>query len=326
LVLWFVFLLALRTFALDPLLLLWSGVSAVLGWSIPLAVAFLDPSIRIGVPSMSGSIVANSVEAFRDLAFVHIGQWYTEALVLLLVAAALAAAVERSRRLALTRASAERRHANLARYFSPRVVERLARSDQPFGGDRRQEVAVLFADIKGFTTLSERLAPEEVMQLLRGFHARMEEVVFAHGGTLDKFIGDALLVTFGVPDPAPDDPARALACARAMLAEVGRWNGERARSGQDAIGIGIGLHYGPVVMGDIGSERSMAFTVVGDTVNTASRLQGITRELGCRIVASEAFMARTREAAGDLSVVDAFRSVGPRVLRGRSAPIEIWCG
>ncbi|RDI57212.1 adenylate/guanylate cyclase domain-containing protein [Microvirga subterranea] len=326
LVLWFVFLLALRAFALDPLLLLWSGVCAVLGWSIPLAVAFLDPSIRIGVPSMSGSLAANAVEAFRDLAFVHIGQWYTEALVLLLVAAALAAAVERSRRLALTRAGAERRQANLARYFSPRVVERLARSDQPFGGDRRQEVAVLFADIKGFTTLSERLAPEEVMQLLREFHARMEEIVFAHGGTLDKFIGDALLVTFGVPDPAADDAVRALACARAMLAEVGRWNDERARSGQDAIGIGIGLHYGPVVMGDVGSERSMAFTVVGDTVNTASRLQGITRELGCGVAASEAFMTKARGAAGDLSVVEAFRFVGPRILRGRSAPIEIWCG
>jgi len=326
LVLWFVFLLALRAFALDPLLLMWSGICAVLGWSIPLAVAFLDPDIRIGVPSMSGSIVANAVEAFRDLDFVHIGQWYTGALVLLLVAAALSAAVERSRRMALTRASAERRQANLARYFSPRVVERLARSDQPFGGDRRQEVAVLFADIKGFTTLSERLTPEEVMQLLRGFHARMEEVVFAHGGTLEKFIGDALLVTFGVPDPASDDAVRALACARAMLAEVERWNDERSLHGQDLIGIGVGLHYGPVVMGDIGSERSMAFTVVGDTVNTASRLQGITRELGCGIVTSGALMARAREAAGDRSVVDAFRSVGPRILRGRSAPIEIWCG
>jgi adenylate cyclase len=275
---------------------------------------------------MSGSIVANSIEAFRDLAFVHIGHWYSEALVLLLVAAALTAAVERSRRLALTRASAERRQANLARYFSPRVVERLARSDHRFGGDRRQEVAVLFADIKGFTTLSERLAPEDVMHLLRGFHARMDSIVFAHGGTLEKFIGDALLVTFGVPDPASDDAIRALACARAMLAEVERWNDERSRRGQAAIEIGVGLHHGPVVMGDIGSERSMAFTVVGDTVNTASRLQGVTRDLGCGVVASEALMAKARDTAGDISVVDAFRSVGPRILRGRSAPVEIWFG
>lgn len=320
LVLWFVFLLALRAFALDPLLLMWSGVCAVLGWSFPLAVAFLDPEIRIGVPSMSGSIVANSVEAFRDLTFVHIGHWYSEALVLLLVAAALTAAVERSRRLALTRARAEHRQANLARYFSPRVVERLARSDQPFDGDRRQDVAVLFADIKGFTPLSEQLAPEKVMQLLRGFHTRMESIVFAHGGTLEKFIGDALLVTFGVPDAASDDAVRALACAQAMLAEVEHWNGERSRSGQDVIEIGIGLHYGPVVMGDIGSERTMAFTVVGDTVNTASRLQGLTRELDCDVVASESLMTRVRDTAIDPSSIETFRPIGSRLLRGRSSP------
>ena len=326
LVLWFVLLLVLRAFALDPLLLMWSGICAVLGWAIPLAVAFLDPGVRIGFPSMSGSIVENSVEAFRDLTFVDIGHWYSEALVLLLVTAALTAAVERSRRLALTRASAERRQANLARYFSPRVVERLARSDQPFGGDRRQDVVVLFADIKGFTTLAEQLAPEEVMRLLRGFHARMEEIVFSHGGTLDKFIGDALLVTFGVPDPASDDAVRALACARAMLAEVARWNDERSSDGQDRIEIGIGLHHGPVVMGDIGSERSMAFTVVGDTVNTASRLQGITRELGCGIVASDAFMARVRATAPDPALTKAFRPAGPHALRGRNAPVEVWCG
>jgi class 3 adenylate cyclase len=151
---------------------------------------------------MSADIVESSIDAFRDLAFVHIGQWYSEALVLLLVAAALTAAVERSRRLALTRAAAERRQANLARYFSPRVVERLAHSDQPFGEDRRQDVAVLFADIAGFTTLAEQLAPEEVMRLLRGFHARMEEIVFSHGGTLDKLIGDALRVRRSV-SPIP---------------------------------------------------------------------------------------------------------------------------
>jgi adenylate cyclase len=117
---------------------------------------------------------------------------------------------------------------------------------------------------------------------------------------------------------------QALACAKAMLVEVERWNDERSRRGQDRIEIGVSLYHGPVVMGDIGSRRSMAFTVVGATVNTATRLQGVTRELGCGIVASEIIMARAREAEGDLSVVGAFRSIGPRILRGRSAPVEIW--
>jgi adenylate cyclase len=316
----------LRAFALDPFLLMWSGICAVVGWGIPLAVARLDPGIRVGLPSMSGNIAASSVEAFRDPGFVDIGRWSSEAFVLLLTAAALTAVVERSRRLALNRAHAERRQANLARYFSPRIVERLARSDQPFGGDRRQDVAVLFTDIKGFTALSERLLPEEVMQLLRDFHARMEEIVFSHQGTLDKFIGDALLVTFGVPDPETDDALRALACARAMLAEVARWNNDRAGAGQEGVAVGIGLHHGPVVVGDVGSERSMAFTVVGDTVNTANRLQGVTRELGCEIVASGAFVERVRATTPDPAILDGFTQLGSRALRGRNAPVEIWCG
>lgn len=163
------------------------------------------------------------------------------------------------------------------------------------------------------------------MRLLRGFHARMEEIVFSHGGTLDKFIGDALLVTFGVPDPGPDDAVRALACAQAMLAEVARWSDERAGLGQERIEIGIGLHHGPVVMGDIGSERSMAFTVVGDTVNTASRLQSLTRELGCSIASSGDLIAQIRTVSSDSTLVQAFRNTGLHVLKGRNAPVEVWC-
>lgn len=119
------------------------------------------------------------------------------------------------------------------------------------------------------------------MHLLREFHARMESIVFADGGTLDKFIGDALLVTFGVPDPASDDALRAIACTEAMLAEIERWNDERARNGQD-VEIGVGLHHGPVVLSDIDSERSMAFTVVGDTVNTTSRGRDARMNAGVR--------------------------------------------
>ena len=150
----------------------------------------------------------------------------------------------------------------------------------------RRIVSVLFADLVGFTTLAEEMTPEDVMALLRAFHGRMEEEVFRYGGCLEKFIGDALLATFGVPDTGPRDAADALACARGMLAALDAWNAERASGGLPPMRMGIGLHYGPVVAGDIGSRRSMAFATVGDTTNVASRLQALTRELGATIVAS----------------------------------------
>jgi adenylate cyclase len=158
---------------------------------------------------------------------------------------------------------------------------------------RRQAVGVLFADLVGFTTLAEDMTPEEVMALLRDFHGRMEDQVFRHGGCLEKFIGDALLATFGVPDVGSRDATDALACARGMLAALAAWNGERVARGLAPLRIGVGLHYGQVVLGDIGSERSMAFATVGDTINVTSRLQSLTRDLGATIVASGPWWRRS---------------------------------
>ena len=115
------------------------------------------------------------------------------------------------------RMAAERARGNLARYFPPKIVDTLAARDEPFGPPRQQDVAVLFSDIRGFTAMSETMSPAEVMELLRDFHGRMEAVVFEHNGTLDKFIGDALLATFGTPDTGERDATDALTCAREML-------------------------------------------------------------------------------------------------------------
>jgi adenylate cyclase len=149
-------------------------------------------------------------------------------------------------------------------------------------------VAVLFADVQGFTALAEGLSPQGTMDLLRGFHARMAEAVFRHQGTLDKFIGDGLMATFGTPEPGPDDAARALACARDMLATLDAWNRERAAAGEPPLAVGIGLHLGPVTTGDIGGAARFEFAVIGDTVNVASRLERLTRELGTPLVVSDA--------------------------------------
>ena len=162
------------------------------------------------------------------------------------------------------------------------------------------------------------------MALLRDFHGRMEEEVFRHGGCLEKFIGDALLATFGVPDTGRRDATDALACARGMLAALTAWNGERETAGLRPLRMGLGLHYGPVVAGDIGSRRSMAFATVGDTTNVTSRLQALTRELGVSMVASGALVAAVEREAADLALLRGLTSRGAHVLRGRDTPIELW--
>jgi adenylate cyclase len=262
--------------------------------------------------------------SYLDQNYVSVIKYENEMLAFLLVSAGLALLVRRSRTLVAERAEAERTRSNLARYFSPKVVDTLAERDEPLGRVRRQAVGVLFADLVGFTTMAEEMTPEEVMALLRDFHGRMEEMVFRHGGCLEKFIGDALLATFGVPDSGPRDATDTLACAHGMRAALADWNRERAARGLPALRMGLGLHYGPVVAGDIGSRRSMAFATVGDTTNVTSRLQTLTRELGVDLVVSGALVAAVEREAASPDALGRLTSRGPHALRGRDTPIELW--
>lgn len=224
------------------------------------------------------------------------------------------------------RFAAERAKGNLSRYFSPKMVELLAKQDTPFGEPREQEIAVLFADIRGFTTLSENLAPSEVMNLLREFHALMEDIIFKHDGTMDQVIGDALLATFGTPKAGPQDASNALLCANQMSAELKAWNDQREAVGKPAVQIGIGIHYGQAVMGDIGSERSMTFTVIGDTVNTASRLEGLTRNLEAELVVSEELVQKVRaERNADTEPLLAkLQPAGTHKVKGKQEEIAVY--
>ncbi len=224
------------------------------------------------------------------------------------------------------RDEAQRMRANLARYFSPNLVDILAAQDEPLGPVRRQNVAVLFADIAGFTRLAEALEPEQVMDMLREYHRRMSKEIFACGGTLEKFIGDAMLATFGVPHPSERDAANALRCAQSMLTALAQWNEERRAAGLVPIGMGIGLNYGPVVLGDLGGEHGMSFTVIGDTVNTASRLQDLTRTLDTPLVVGDALVRAAASAADDATpaFLQRLHAAGERQLRGRTVAVAIW--
>ena len=232
------------------------------------------------------------------------------------------------RRLDRERAEAERARANLSRYFSPNIVDLLAESDEPLGPVRRQQVAVLFVDIVGFTRMAEAMSPEAVVALLRQFHERMAQQIFDCGGTVEKYIGDEIFAVFGLPAPSPHDALNALRCAAGMLRELAAWNAERAAAGEPPLGIGIGLNYGPAVMGDVGSEQTLAFTVIGDTVNVASRLQSLTRELGTQLIVADPVLQQI--GGGQPPPPDALPVAltehGEHELRGRSGAVRIWTG
>lgn len=216
----------------------------------------------------------------------------------------------------------ERARANLARYFPPNLVEMLAAADEPFGPARAQPVAVLFADIVGFTSLAEAMPPEAVFALLREYQRRLAAAVFEAQGTLDKYTGDGVMATFGTPEPRPDDASRALRCARAMLASIAAWNRERAGA---PIRLAVGLHYGPALLGNIGSERRLEFAVIGDTVNVASRLERLARPLDAGLVVSADLVAAVRRESG--AAEPALAGLAPRDpqrIPGRRGRLPVW--
>jgi adenylate cyclase len=223
------------------------------------------------------------------------------------------------------RMAAERARNNLSRYFSPNIVELLASRDEPLGAGRRETVAVLFADIVAFTRMAEEMAPEDVLALLREFHARMTAEIFASGGTVDQYMGDGIIAVFGATAASPNDAASALNCAEMMLETLERWNHEREEKGDARLDIGIGLNYGPVVLGDVGSEHGMSFTAIGDTVNTAARLQVMTRSLKTPLVVADAVVravqASSLEAA---NLIGRLEDQGEHNLRGRTSTVRIW--
>jgi adenylate cyclase len=226
------------------------------------------------------------------------------------------------------RMAAERARNNLSRYFSPNIVELLAAQDEPLGAGRRETVAVLFADIVAFTRMAELMAPEDVLAMLREFHTRMTAQIFASGGTVDQYMGDGILAVFGATAASPHDAASALNCAEMMLETLERWNQEREEKGDARLDIGIGLNYGPVVLGDVGSEHGMSFTAIGDTVNTAARLQVLTRSLKTQLVVGDAVVRAIQASSPEIAAerIGRLEDLGEHSLRGRESPVRIWTG
>ena len=227
--------------------------------------------------------------------------------------------------LALRLTGEERERARIravfGRYVPDAVVEKLLVEGRPDLAGETMTVTVLFADIRGFTTISERLSPREVVEMLNSYFTRVCEPILAQGGTVDKYIGDAVMAVFGSPAPYPDHARRALRAALGMAREAEEFSTWMAKrfAGRElpSFDIGVGLSTGEAVIGDIGTRKRKEFTAIGDTVNAASRLEGLTKELQCVVAAAEA----TVKAAGAGVRTGKERTV---TVRGRSEPIKIY--
>lgn len=310
----------------SPHLVIWTGAVAIAGWSAGILwVASMPESITLSSRDLLDRGVGEGTgfDLLLHPSFVSLTRWYNQVVFLVLVTLILAVVVWRSRLLVRRQVTAEAARSSLSRYFSPNIVDEITRSGASLDASEEQRVAILFVDIVGFTKLSETMSPTETIDFLRDFHARLGKVVFDHDGTIDKYMGDGIMVNFGTPRPRPDDTRRALTCALAMLAEIDTWNGEREAAGKPPVAIGIGLHYGPVVVGNIGDTRRLEFAVLGDTVNVAARLEAMTRTERCALIASDDLVASLAEEERP-RLCDGMTPLHGQAVRGRDAPIDLW--
>lgn len=315
-------LLAEAALTYSPKRVLWTGASILVIWSIGVFTIYSQPdTLRFNDAAAEGSLTSAAVLdlSFKP-AFVGLTAWYTQLVATSLFTLLITLAVWRSRRTLLNQVEAEIVRADLARYVSPDVAEALARrGGTAFGEPATRTVAVLFADIVGFTKLTETLSPERTFALLRSFQERSCAIVFKHGGTLDKYLGDGFMATFGSIELQTEAPARALACAFDLQKEIERWNRKRSDRGVAPVRVSIGIHSGAVTVGNLGGKERVEFTVVGDVVNVASRLEEVTREVGGSIVASQSCI----QAAGQSEWLMRFQDTREIKLRGRDQRILV---
>ena len=231
------------------------------------------------------------------------------------VAAQTAIAVENARaheRLAREEVA----RANYSRFLPEYVVKQMLENPESFKlGGTSQTITILFADIRGFTRISEHANPEKIVNLLNRYFSAMTEIIFAHGGTLDKYLGDGLMALFGAPTATPDDASNALNAAVAMQRRLLGINRELREEGLAEIGVGMGLHTGEAIVGYIGSDRRSEYTAIGDTVNTSSRLESNAR--GGEILISDA----TAKAAHSRYKL---KPREPIMVKNRQQPVNLW--
>lgn len=213
--------------------------------------------------------------------------------------------------------SEKRIKSTMARYMDPGIADRMVAAGAEVLGGKNVECTVLFSDIRGFTTLTEQLGAQGTVALLNEYFTLMVECIQREEGMLDKFIGDAIMAAFGIPEGHADDADRAVRASIAMIRTLGEWNRQRQAEGKLPVNIGVGMNTDTVVSGNIGSKKRMDFTIIGDGVNLASRLESACKQYGTHILVSESTYKRLRGTyqARELDLV---------VVKGKTQPVAIY--
>jgi class 3 adenylate cyclase len=301
---------------LSPDLYLIYLATALQGFSLRLKPVLLANLACVSLTVMAIAMAAQKAHGVVD--------WSMASLLLIFIVMAAGASVlnvTRTRHVirqaAETQAEATRVRGVLARYVSEQVASTVLQEGGELGSGRRQHATLMFTDIRGFTNMSEQLPPERVVSILNAYFSRMVDVLFQYDGMLDKYIGDGMMAVFGAPVPHDDHAWRAVQAAIAMRTQLEAFNGERVSQGEAPLKIGIGIHTGECVVGNIGTERRLDYTAIGDTVNTASRIEGMTKDHGVDILMSAETLAEVR----DRVIVRAVPGVH---IRGKAEPIDLY--
>ncbi|NNM75106.1 CHASE2 domain-containing protein [Enterovirga aerilata] len=292
------------------------GAAVALAAATALAFALLPPAGGLLISAaLAAAWLLGAVLAFRS------GIWLGAVLPFAAMAPGVAfgivgrQALDRIRTLRLLRSEEA-----LRRFQAPALAARIAADPSYLAEPVAQDAAVLFLDLSGFTGASERLGPERTRNMLKEFHAVVCDTAERRGGVVINFMGDGAMVLFGVPDPAPDDAARALRASAEMVEAVRDWLANRTDGLASRVGVRVGAHHGPVVLSRLGSAAQEQITATGDSVNVASRLMEVGKGLGAALVVSADLIRAAGSPPDFLAAVDGRRRVG---IRGRVEPLEI---
>ncbi len=300
-------------------------------WLIPIALAYgalrVNPNIQIfiGLIVLTGlALMLPLVPEVPEVSANVLAEDFLQAppnimrlSMIALACAVLVVAARRTRRLLIRSIAQTRRAANLTRYLPAQLAPQLAEGGlAEMRRGRRQTIAILFVDVRGFTRLSETMRPEEVSSFVTEFRRRIAAAATAHDGIIDKYLGDAAMVLFSGADDAERAAADCLACIEAISSQMSQWSKDREAQGLWPVRVGLGAHIGSVFSGVVGDSNRLEFTVFGDAVNVAARLEAMTRELDADVVVSRELLETAHQSS------DNWQSQGAMAVRGRDTALE----